>query len=82
MLAVLVSLHLSWSWDVLGSIPGAGQAALATPLLHPRARSPLLAASAPSFFEQIEETVRSEQVVIYSKTTCPYCERTKALFER
>lgn len=29
----------------------------------------------------VEDLINSNKIVIFSKTTCPYCERVKALFK-
>merc|ERR1719488_166640 len=39
------------------------------------------ATAAGSLEEQIKDTVANSKVVVYSKTTCPFCAKTKALFD-
>lgn len=36
--------------------------------------------AAESLEQQIQDTVSSNKVVVYSKTTCPFCAKTKELF--
>jgi len=40
------------------------------------------AADSPSLEEQIKDTVASSKVVVYSKSWCPFCDRTKSLFDK
>merc|ERR1719353_1976899 len=48
----------------------------------PRCRAPLLVvASQSDLKEAIQETTTSNNVVIYSKSWCPYCTQCKALFD-
>ena len=37
---------------------------------------------ATSFDDQIKATISKSKVVIFSKSYCPFCKRTKALFDR
>ena len=41
-----------------------------------------LCASAAPLEEQIKETIASGDVVVFSKSYCPFCQKTKALFEK
>ena len=39
---------------------------------------PTIESSKPSFFDNyLNETLKSHDIVIFSKTTCPYCDRAK-----
>jgi len=56
------------------------QQALRAPRLA-RCAAPVLVASQKDLEQAIQQTTSSNNVVIYSKSWCPYCAQTKALFE-
>ena len=46
-----------------------------------RCSAPVLVVGSANLEEAIQQTLAADQVVIYSKSWCPYCAQCKALFD-
>ena len=75
------------TWALLGLLVGSSHALHVSHVPHrftprsARCGAPLLTASPTNLEETISQTVSKDQVVIYSKSWCPYSAQVKALFD-
>ena len=69
-----------WMLAVLAASGYALRVPHAAPRLA-RCRAPVLVASQVDLEQTIRQTTTSNDVVIYSKSWCPYCAQCKALFD-